>query len=134
MERPATFVALSSAPELLTATWVLTRESLIAGAGDRTGKELAAPGVSLANRCPFRVDAHTMLLYATGDHSPVEAIALGETPSDERQARVPGETDARSTGVDAVSVPRRARPGAPRHHAHLPPCFRAGCLRPSGPG
>ncbi|WRZ95876.1 carboxymuconolactone decarboxylase family protein [Streptomyces sp. NBC_01007] len=88
MERPATFVVLSSAPELLTATWALTRESLIAGAGDRTGKELAALGVSLANRCPFCVDAHTMLLHATGDHSLAEAIARGETPSDERQARV----------------------------------------------
>ncbi|MFJ6833528.1 carboxymuconolactone decarboxylase family protein [Streptomyces sp. NPDC091209] len=88
MERPATFVVLSSAPELLAATWALMRESLIAGEGDRTGKELAALGVSLANRCPFCVDAHTMLLHATGDHSLAEAIARGETPSDEGQARV----------------------------------------------
>ncbi|MET9410358.1 carboxymuconolactone decarboxylase family protein [Streptomyces sp. NPDC002935] len=88
MERPATFVVLSSAPELLTATWALMRESLIAGEGDRTGKELAALGVSLANRCPFCVDAHTMLLHATGDHSLAEAIARGETPSDEGHARV----------------------------------------------
>lgn len=88
MERPATFVVLSSEPELLTATWALMRESLIAGEGDRTGKELAALGVSLANRCPFCVDAHTMLLHATGDHSLAEAIARGETPSDEEHARV----------------------------------------------
>jgi alkylhydroperoxidase AhpD family core domain len=88
MERPATFVVLSSAPELLTATWALMRESLIAGEGDRTGKELAALGVSLANRCPFCVDAHTMLLHATGDHALAEAVARGETPSDEGHARV----------------------------------------------
>ncbi|WP_405915718.1 carboxymuconolactone decarboxylase family protein [Streptomyces sp. NBC_00728] len=88
MERPATFVVLSSAPELLTATWALMRESLIAGEGDRTGKELAALGVSLANRCPFCVDAHTMLLHATGDHVLAEAVARGETPSDEGHARV----------------------------------------------
>lgn len=88
MERPATFVVLSSAPELLTSTWALMRESLIAGEGDRTGKELAALGVSLANRCPFCVDAHTMLLHATGDHSLAEAVARGETPSDEGHARV----------------------------------------------
>lgn len=88
MERPATFVVLSSEPELLTATWALMRESLIAGEGDRTGKELAALGVSLANRCPFCVDAHTMLLHATGDHSLAEAIARGETPSDGEHARV----------------------------------------------
>ncbi|MCX4987582.1 MULTISPECIES: carboxymuconolactone decarboxylase family protein [unclassified Streptomyces] len=88
MERPSTFVVLSSVPELLTATWALMRESLIAGEGDRTGKELAALGVSLANRCPFCVDAHTMLLHATGDHSLAEAIARGETPSDEGHARV----------------------------------------------
>src|SRR5690242_5780681 len=65
IERPPTFVVLSSAPEILVPAWALLRESLIAGAGDRTGKELAALGVSLTNKCPFCVDAHTMLLHAT---------------------------------------------------------------------
>ncbi|WP_406471981.1 carboxymuconolactone decarboxylase family protein [Streptomyces sp. NBC_01615] len=88
IDRPSTFVVLSSAPELLTATWALMRESLIAGEGDRTGKELAALGVSEANRCPFCVDAHTMLLHATGDHALAETVARGETPADAEHARL----------------------------------------------
>lgn len=88
IDEPVTFVVLSSAPELLTATWALMRESLIAGPGDRTGKEIAAFGVSQANQCPFCVDAHTVLLHATGDHALAERLARGERPEDEEHARV----------------------------------------------
>ncbi|MFI6488615.1 carboxymuconolactone decarboxylase family protein [Streptomyces sp. NPDC050564] len=88
IERAVTFVVLSSAPDIMAAAWALMRESLIAGDGDRTGKELAALGTSQANRCPFCVDAHTMLLHATGDHSLAEAMVRGETPADERHARL----------------------------------------------
>lgn len=85
---PSTFVVLSSAPELLAPTWALMRESLIAGAGSRTGKELVALGVSLANKCPFCVDAHTVLLHATGDHALAERLARGEPPRNEEHARL----------------------------------------------
>ncbi|MET7735356.1 carboxymuconolactone decarboxylase family protein [Streptomyces sp. NPDC005402] len=88
IDEPVTFVVLSSAPELLAPAWALMRESLIAGPGSRTGKELAALGVSLANRCPFCVDAHTMLLHATGDHALAEHLARGERPQNEEHARV----------------------------------------------
>ncbi|MEU3255074.1 carboxymuconolactone decarboxylase family protein [Streptomyces sp. NPDC006997] len=88
VDRPPTFVVLSSAPELLTAAWALTRESLIAGAGSRTGRELVALGVSLANQCPFCVDAHTVLLHATGDHALAERLARGERPASEEHARL----------------------------------------------
>jgi AhpD family alkylhydroperoxidase len=88
IERATTFVVLSSAPEILAPAWALMRESLIAGEGSRTGKELAALGVSVANRCPFCVDAHTMLLHGTGDHALAETVARGETPADEGHARV----------------------------------------------
>ncbi|MFJ3669152.1 carboxymuconolactone decarboxylase family protein [Streptomyces sp. NPDC090106] len=88
IDGPSTFLVLSSSPELLAATWALTRESLIAGPGGRTGKELAALGVSLANRCPFCVDAHTVLLHATGDHAVAERVARGRRPADEEHARV----------------------------------------------
>ncbi|MFG2776782.1 carboxymuconolactone decarboxylase family protein [Streptomyces prunicolor] len=88
IERPPTFVVLSSAPELLAPAWALMRESLIAGDGSRTGKELAALGVSLANKCPFCADAHTVLLHATGDHALAEHLARGGTPENEQHARV----------------------------------------------
>ncbi|MDV9176485.1 carboxymuconolactone decarboxylase family protein, partial [Streptomyces sp. W16] len=86
--RPPTFVVLSCAPELLAPAWALMRESLIAGDGSRTGKELAALGVSLANKCPFCADAHTVLLHATGDHALAEHLARGGTPEDAEHARV----------------------------------------------
>ncbi|WP_406334279.1 carboxymuconolactone decarboxylase family protein [Streptomyces sp. NBC_00203] len=100
IDRPSTFVVLSSAPELLTATWALMRESLIAGEGDRTGKELAALGVSEANRCPFCVDAHTMLLHATGDHALAETVARGMTPADAEHARLLAFLDDPGPGPD----------------------------------
>ncbi|MGP4044650.1 carboxymuconolactone decarboxylase family protein [Streptomyces sp. 2A115] len=88
IEDAAPFVALSSAPELIAPAWALMRESLIAGKGSRTGKELAAVGVSRANKCPFCVDAHTMLLHATGDHALAERLAHGKPPENEQHARV----------------------------------------------
>ncbi|MGW7254332.1 carboxymuconolactone decarboxylase family protein [Streptomyces sp. NPDC054834] len=88
IDRPPTFVVLSSAPELLAPTWALMRESLIAGPGSRTGKELAAYGVSLANKCPFCLDAHTVLLHATGDHALAEQLARDEDPKTPEHARL----------------------------------------------
>ncbi|MFJ6658304.1 carboxymuconolactone decarboxylase family protein [Streptomyces sp. NPDC091377] len=88
LDEPSTFVVLTSAPAILAPAWALLRESLIAGPGSRTGKELVALGVSLANKCPFCVTAHTVLLHATGDHALAERVARGETPEDPAQARL----------------------------------------------
>ncbi|MGW0775533.1 carboxymuconolactone decarboxylase family protein [Streptomyces sp. NPDC002835] len=77
-----TFVVLSDSPPLLTGAWALLRESLLAGRVSRTDKEVVAAGVSLANRCPFCVNAHTVLLHATGDHALAETIARGEQPAE----------------------------------------------------
>jgi AhpD family alkylhydroperoxidase len=115
IDEPVTFVVLSSAPELMAPAWALMRESLIAGPGSRTGKELAALGVSLANRCPFCVDAHTVLLHATGDHALAERLARGEQPANEEHAcvlewgkrsRVPG-----GLGAGPYPFPREHAPG-----------------------
>ncbi|SDJ55491.1 carboxymuconolactone decarboxylase family protein [Streptomyces indicus] len=83
-----TFQVLSPSYELLSSAWALMRESLLAGEGSRTGKELAALGVSQANRCRFCVDAHTMLLHATGEHRLAERLAADGVPEDEGQARI----------------------------------------------
>lgn len=82
IERASAFVVLSASPPLLTGAWALARESLLAGQVSRTDKEVVAAGVSLANRCPFCVDAHTVLLHATGDHRLAETIARGGQPED----------------------------------------------------
>ncbi|MEU6785833.1 carboxymuconolactone decarboxylase family protein [Nonomuraea angiospora] len=82
MARMAVFLTLSPAPDVLAATWATLRESLLAGTAPRTAKEVVALGVSMANRCPFCVAAHTTLLHATGDHRLAETIAAGGTPDD----------------------------------------------------
>ncbi|MEU8246617.1 carboxymuconolactone decarboxylase family protein [Nonomuraea sp. NPDC048916] len=86
MPRMPVFMSLSPAPDVLAATWVTLRESLLAGRADRTGKEVVALAVSMANSCPFCVDAHTVLLHATGDHRLAETIASGGTPEDPEHA------------------------------------------------
>ncbi|MEV7238839.1 carboxymuconolactone decarboxylase family protein [Streptomyces sp. NPDC051020] len=99
IDRATTFVVLSAAPPLLTGTWAVMRESLLAGQASRTGKEVVAAGVSLANRCPFCVTAHTVLLHATGDHALAERIARGEQPED------PGHRQLLAWGKD-MSTPQ----------------------------
>jgi AhpD family alkylhydroperoxidase len=110
---PAPFVALSSAPELLAPAWALMRESLIAGSGSRTERELVAAGVSLANRCPFCVDAHAVLLHAHGDRTLGEAVVRDERPRDRRAAqlldwgratRVPGAPELAPPPFDATHL------------------------------
>lgn len=88
LARAPTFQTLSPAPDLMAATWALLREAVLAGDAPRTGKEVVATGVSLANRCPFCVDAHTMMLHATGDHRLAETIARGDVPADPAHARL----------------------------------------------
>lgn len=113
IDKAVTFVVLSSAPEILAPTWALMRESLIAGAGDRTGKELAAYGVSLVNKCPFCVDAHTVLLHATGDHALAERLARGEHPDNAEHARVLtwGSTRVPGAGLMPYPFPLEHAPG-----------------------
>ncbi|MEU1615828.1 carboxymuconolactone decarboxylase family protein [Streptomyces sp. NPDC005722] len=106
-----TFVALSAAPDLLAAAWAVLRESLLAGRVPRADKELVAVGVSAANRCPFCVDAHTVLLHATGDHRLAETVARGGTPGDPGQAALVAWGRATATpGTPAAA----AYPFAPR--------------------
>lgn len=85
----STFAVLSPSTPLMTGFWALTRESLlVTGQASRTEKELVAAGVSLANNCHFCVNAHTMLLYAGGEHALAETIARGDAPADPAQARL----------------------------------------------
>lgn len=89
LARLPVFLTLSPSAEVLAATWVMLRESLLTGDASRTAKEVVALGVSMANRCPFCVAAHTTLLHATGDHRLAEIIAAGGTPDDPAHARLP---------------------------------------------
>ncbi|MBX6385039.1 MAG: carboxymuconolactone decarboxylase family protein [Microbispora sp.] len=99
------FMTLSPAPEVLAATWAVLRESLLAGRVPRAAKEVVAAGVSLANRCPFCVDAHTVLLHATGEHGLAEAVARGDTPSDPEYARLLAWATGTATAGQAPPCP-----------------------------
>lgn len=96
-------MSLSSAPDILAATWALTRESEIAGPAPRGNTELVAVAVSRVNRCSYCIDAHTALAHATGEHDLAEAVRGGETPADPRIASLVAW--AGSTGsIDAIPV------------------------------
>ncbi|CAM4330110.1 alkylhydroperoxidase AhpD family core domain protein [Mycobacterium basiliense] len=68
-------VMFSPDERLLAAAWATVRESLMAGQVPRARKEAVAAAVAAGLRCPWCVDAHTTLLYATGASDTAAAIA-----------------------------------------------------------
>jgi len=73
----------SRLPELLAGCWSVTRESLVVGGVPREIKEAVAATISKINRCPYCVDAHTMMLHATASHE--AAVAIGQSREDQIQ-------------------------------------------------
>lgn len=55
-------------PELLAGVWMACRETLLAGSGRRDAKEVVAAAVSALNRCPFCVDAHSIMVLESSGH------------------------------------------------------------------
>ncbi|MCP4574858.1 MAG: alkylhydroperoxidase [Deltaproteobacteria bacterium] len=68
------FTLHSPSPELLAGAWSACRESLLVGSVRRDVKEAVAATVSRINRCPYCVDAHTIMLNATSARSSADAI------------------------------------------------------------
>lgn len=65
----------SAAPDVLAASWLILRETLLAqGIADRATKEAVATGVSAANSCPYCVDVHGMTLAAIADSTGQDAV------------------------------------------------------------
>ncbi|MBI3769680.1 MAG: carboxymuconolactone decarboxylase family protein [Deltaproteobacteria bacterium] len=71
------FTLHSPAPALLAGVWRACRATLVTGAVRRPVKEAVAVGVSRANRCPYCVDAHTVMLDGVAAHDAARAIAAG---------------------------------------------------------
>src|SRR6516162_9008152 len=71
---PEPFTLHSPAPTLLAGFWSVFRASLLVGTAPRGAKEAVAAAVSDLNRCPWCVDAHTTMLYATGRQRTAQAI------------------------------------------------------------
>lgn len=70
----APFALQAVAPPVLDAFWTLTGATLFGAAARRVDKELVAGGVSMANACPYCVDAHAGSLYAQGHAASAEAL------------------------------------------------------------
>jgi AhpD family alkylhydroperoxidase len=85
---PEPYLILSPVPDLLTATWATIYESQLVGRASRASKEVVATAISVANRCPFCVDAHTIFTHATGEHRLADAVLRGEPPADPTHAKL----------------------------------------------
>ncbi|MFC7529652.1 carboxymuconolactone decarboxylase family protein [Actinoplanes sp. GCM10030250] len=111
---------LMAAPDLHAATWSLLRESMLAGAAPRARKEAVALAVAVANRCPFCIDAHGVLLHATGSHRLARAVLRGEPPDDPADAALIGwATGSRPFPAGAAPLAGGAAP-LPGGAASLP--------------
>ena len=71
------FTLHSSLPSLLAGVWMACRETEVVGRVPREIKEIVASTVSMINKCPYCVDAHTIMLNATGNNSVVSDIVQG---------------------------------------------------------
>lgn len=71
---PEPFTLHSPVPEILAGAWGIFRETMLTGQIRRAIKEAVAAAVSESNRCPWCVDAHTIVLHAAGESEAARAI------------------------------------------------------------
>jgi AhpD family alkylhydroperoxidase len=69
------FTLHSPIPALLAAVWMVSRESELVGTVPRETKEAVAASVSRLNQCPYCVDAHTIMLRATGKKKMAQLVS-----------------------------------------------------------
>lgn len=69
------FLLHSPLPKLLAAAWMACRETELVGNVPMEAKEAVAATVSKLNQCPYCVDAHTIMLNATGMRRTANAIS-----------------------------------------------------------
>jgi len=68
------FLLHSQIPELLAGAWMACRETELVGAVPRNVKEAVATAISVKNKCPYCIDAHTIMLQAGGEKDLPNAI------------------------------------------------------------
>ena len=69
------FTLHSPLPTLLAGVWMASRESELVGTVSREIKEAIAASVSKLNKCPYCVDAHTIMIRATGEKKIAQLIS-----------------------------------------------------------
>jgi alkylhydroperoxidase family enzyme len=88
-------VLLSPAPQVLAASWLMLRETLLAASTvDRAAKEAVATAVSRANTCPWCVTVHSTML---------SGLAQGHELADPRLREVTGWARDCGTADGAVA-------------------------------
>jgi AhpD family alkylhydroperoxidase len=111
------FLVHAPVPELLAAAWSTLRETvLVPGRLRRPEKEAVAMAVSAADRCPYCVDAHGLMLHATGEGAAERAIHAGrpERIADRRLAALAGWAAATGDpGAAALDEPPFSAEEAP---------------------
>jgi AhpD family alkylhydroperoxidase len=104
------------APGVLAASWMMLRETLLAGLADRPGKEAVAAAVSIGNACPYCVQVHTSMLHGLVRSHDAAAIESGQVTSIQ-DARIRGLAAwASATGASATG-PGPGQPFPPAHRA-----------------
>ncbi len=110
------FTLHSPAPALLAGAWRACRATLVTGTVPRAVKEGVAAAVSRANRCPYCVDAHTIMLDGVASHDAARAIAAGcdEAIRDRRvRDAVAWASASRTPGSPLLAMPPFALHEAP---------------------
>ncbi|MER7007247.1 carboxymuconolactone decarboxylase family protein [Dactylosporangium sp. NPDC000555] len=107
----------AASPESLAATWLMLRETLVAGGQvDRAAKEVVAAAVSLANACPYCVDVHGAVLAGLLRSADADAVAADriDDVADPRLRAI--ARWARGSGLAAPG----GTPAAPFPQTHAP--------------
>lgn len=111
------FTLHSASPKLLGGIWAASRETeLVSSVVSRNQKELIATAISHSNRCPYCVDAHTMMLNAGGDHPLAQLLSSDtvDTISDpELNALYTWATNTRSPHSAIILTPPFSLQAAP---------------------
>ena len=68
----------SPVPRLLAGAWCVLRETLVTGQVERPVKEALAAAISRLNRCPYCIDAHTLMLAAAGEKDAARGLSAGK--------------------------------------------------------
>lgn len=132
-------------PTLLAATWCVNRETLLVGRVRRELKEAVATVVSQLNRCPYCVDAHTIMLHASSQHSTALFLGRGDRrglDDPELEAVVAWAASTRSPGAAVLTSPPFSRADAPEligtaiafHYINRIVTILLGASPVSGPG
>lgn len=110
------FTLHSPLPKLLAGFWMACRETELAGNVHRGIKEAIAATVSKINQCPYCVDAHTIMLNATGKRNIARLISnenYGQISDSEVRKIVKWALTTRSAGSKMLLSSPFARQDAP---------------------